>query len=138
MTDKLANYLFIMRITIGLVFIMWTGDKFVNPVHAQSVFEWFFFLPGLGEKIFLGIGIAETILVALFITGTLKPISYLVILVLHTISTVAPYNIYLNAYDSDFNLLFFTAFPMWAACLALYMMREYDTKFTLPSLLNKS
>jgi len=131
MNEKLENALFILRVGVAIVFIMWTGDKFINPVHAQSIYSGFFFMPTLGKVIFLGIGVAEAILVILFLIGRLKNITYLVILVLHTISTLAPYNIYLNAYDSDFNLLFFAAFPMWAACLALYMLRDYDTKFNI-------
>jgi len=131
MNHKLTNALFILRITVALVFIMWTGDKFINPVHAQAIYAGFFFMPGLGKAIFLGIGIFEAIILVFFIIGRFKAVTYLIILALHTVSTVAPYNIYLNAYDSDFNLLFFTAFPMWAACFALYTLREYDTKFTL-------
>ena len=138
MNNKLANMLLVLRITVAIVFIMWAGNKFINPVHAQNVYSGFFFMPELGMAIFLGIGLAEAILIALFITGTLKSFSYLLVLVLHTVSTIAPYNIYLNAYSSDSNLLFFTAFPMWGACFVLYMMREYDTKMTLPTLLGKA
>lgn len=131
MNEKLANVLFVLRVTIAIVFIMWTGDKFVNPVHAQSVWTGFFYMPEVGKALFLGIGIAESILLILFLIGYFKDFTYLTILILHTISTLAPYKNYLNAYDSDFNLLFFGAFPMWGACLALYIMRKYDTKFTI-------
>ncbi len=88
-------------------------------------------MPELGKAIFLGIGIVEAVLVILFIAGIFKNVTYLIILILHTVSTVAPFNIYLNAYSSDFNLLFFTAFPMWGACLFLYLFRNEDIKFTL-------
>ena len=130
METKLANGLFILRITISIVFIMWTGDKFFNPVHAQNIWTGFYFMPGLGKAIFLGIGIIEIILIALFLAGMFKDITYVLILIAHTISTLAPIKIYLNAYSSDFNLLFFAAFPMWGACLFLYMFRKEDTKFT--------
>ena len=130
MDTKLANGLFILRITISIVFIMWTGDKFFNPVHAQQIWTGFYFMPGLGKAIFLGIGIVEIILIALFLAGMFKDITYVMILIAHTISTLAPIKIYFNAYSSDFNLLFFTAFPMWGACLFLYMFRKEDTKFT--------
>lgn len=131
MEKKLANVLFILRVTVAIVFIMWTGDKFVNPVHAQNVWSGFFYMPRLGEALFLGIGISEAILIILFVAGLFKGVTYLLILILHTISTIAPYNIYINAYNSDFNLLFFTAFPMLGACIALYVLREYDTKFNI-------
>ena len=142
METKLANGLLILRITISIVFIMWTGDKFFNPVHAQNVWTGFYFMPELGKAIFLGIGVVEIILIALFLAGIFKDITYAMILIAHTISTLAPFEIYLNAYTndnsllsepnflSDYNLLFFTAFPMWGACLFLYMFRKEDTKFT--------
>jgi len=131
MNEKLANALFILRVGVAIVFIMWTGDKFINPVHAQSIYSGFFFMPTLGKVIFLGIGVAEAILVILFLIGRFKSITYLLILILHTVSTLAPYNIYLSAYNSDFHLLFFAAFPMWAACFALYTLRDYDTKLNI-------
>ena len=131
MDTKLANGLFVLRVTIAIVFIMWTADKFINPVHAESVWSGFFYMPALGKVIFLGIGIVEAALVVLFITGMFKNVTYLLILILHTVSTVAPFKIYINAYSSEVNLLFFTAFPMWGACLFLYLFRNEDTKFTL-------
>ncbi len=131
MSEKLANVLFILRITVAIVFIMWTGNKFINPVNAQDVYSGFFFMPVLGKAIFFGIGLAEAIVVALFLIGRFKGVTYLILLVLHAFSTIAPYNIYLNAYDGGYNLLFFTSFPMLGACFALYALREYDTKFNL-------
>ena len=131
MDAKLANGLFVLRVTIAIVFIMWTGDKFINPVHAESVWSGFFYMPALGKAIFLGIGIAEAILVILFLAGIFKGVTYLIVLVFHGISTLAPVNVYLNAYSEPSNLLFFTAFPMLGACFFLYMFRAEDTKFTI-------
>ena len=131
MNEKLANALFVLRVTIAIVFIMWTGDKFLNPVHAENVWEIFFFMPPLGKALFLGVGVAEAVLILLFLAGSLKNITYLMILIVHTFSTLAPFKIYLNAYEGNYNLLFFTAFPMWGACFALYLLREYDTKFNI-------
>lgn len=131
MNNKITNALFVLRITVSIVFIMWTGNKFINPVNAQDVYSGFFFMPELGMAIFLGIGIAEAILIALFLVGRFKSVTYLTILVLHTFSTLAPYNIYLDPYSGGPSLLFFTAFSMWGACFTLYYLREYDTKFNL-------
>jgi len=113
---------------------MWTGDKFINPVHAESIWSGFFYMPALGKAIFFGIGVAEAILVILFLAGMFKWITYLIILIVHTVSTIAPYSNYLNAYSNDFNLLFFASIPMWGACLFLYLFRQEDTKFTLATL----
>lgn len=129
--SKIANVLFLLRIGVGIVLVMWTINKFVNPVHAQEIYKGFFFMPALGNAVVLGIGISEAIVVTLFLIGRFKSISYLIVLIMHSASTLAPISIYLDPYGGPTNLLFFAAWPMLAACIALYYLRDYDTKFTL-------
>jgi len=129
--QKLTHILFLLRIGVAIVFIMWTGNKFINPINAQEVWSGFFYLPELGMAVTLGIAIAEAILVTMFVLGILKNISYLIVLILHSFSTFAAYDIYLNAYAGGPNLLFFAAFPMLAACYAVYSLRDYDTFLTV-------
>ncbi|NND00566.1 MAG: hypothetical protein HKN85_10330 [Gammaproteobacteria bacterium] len=130
MNDKLANCLFYIRITVALVLTMWTLDKFVNPGHAIRVFEHFYFISGLGEQIMTGIAVAELILIVLFVAGRFKNITYLLVLVIHAVSTLTPLMVYLDPFKSP-NLLFFAAWPMLAACYLLYVFRDEDTKFNL-------
>lgn len=75
-----------LRLTVFLVMLMWTLDKFVNPEHAGAV------------------------------------------LILHAVSTFSSFAQYLSPWQ---NLLFFAAWPMLAACLALYLLREHDTLATI-------
>ena len=128
MNDKLTNSLFFLRITVALVLIMWTVDKFVNPGHAAAVFENFYFLSGMGGTIMLAIAVIETGLILLFLVGRFKNITYLAVLIIHAVSTLTSFSKYLNPYEG-YNLMFFAAWPMLAACYALYVMREEDTKF---------
>ncbi len=130
METKLATPLFLMRISIALVLLMWTIDKFVNPEHAIAVYEHFYFIGGIGAQIMTLIAVAELVLIALFVVGRFKNITYLIVLIIHGVSTITPINNYLNAFESP-NLLFFAAWPMLAACYALYVLRDYDTKFNL-------
>ncbi|RBP49312.1 hypothetical protein [Arenicella xantha] len=123
---KLANALLFMRLSVALVLLMWTIDKFINVGHATAVFEKFYFIAGLGESIMMAIAIGELILIGLFVIGRFKNITYLIVLIIHAVSTLAPFAKYLDPYNG--NLLFFTAWPMLAACYALYALREYDTK----------
>ena len=128
MNNKLTNCLFYIRISIALVLIMWTLDKFVNPAHAIGVFEHFYFIAGLGDQIMLGIAVAELVLIVLFVAGRFKNITYLAVLIIHAISTLTPIMVYLDPFKSP-HLLFFAAWPMLAACYALYVLRDEDTKF---------
>ncbi|MDF1578295.1 MAG: hypothetical protein P1P81_07615, partial [Desulfobulbales bacterium] len=62
--------------------------------------------------------------------GFMKRFSYGTVLVLHAISTFSSYRQYLAPYDGP-NILFFAAWPMLAACLALYLLRDRDVLFTV-------
>ncbi|GAF59021.1 hypothetical protein JCM18902_1849 [Psychrobacter sp. JCM 18902] len=73
---------------------------------------------------FYVIGAAQFILILLFVTGLFKTWTYGIILLLHAISTFSTFGLYLKPFD---NLLFFAAWPMLAACLALFLMRDWDT-----------
>ena len=45
MNDKIRLPLFFIRISVALVLLVWTIDKFVNVEHAVRVYEHFYFLP---------------------------------------------------------------------------------------------
>lgn len=128
MNSKLTNCLFYLRISVALVLIMWTIDKLVNPAHGAAVYEKFYFIPGMGGLPIMIIAIAELILIALFLIGRFKNITYLIVLIIHAVSTITPFMIYLDPFKSP-NLLFFAAWPMLAACWMLYVFRDEDTKF---------
>lgn len=128
MTNKLANALLFMRITVAAVLVVWTVDKFINVQHATAVYEKFYFIAGIGNSVMYAIAAAEMVLIALFLIGRFKSITYLIVLIIHAVSTITPYANYLAPYDGA-NILFFTAWPMLAACYALYSLRDYDTKF---------
>ena len=128
MNNKLTNCLFYIRISIALVLIMWTIDKFINPAHGVGVFEKFYFIAGLETQIMTIIGVLEMALIALFLIGRFKNITYLAVLIIHAVSTITPYGVYLDPFAGA-GLLFFAAWPMLAACYMLYVFREDDTKF---------
>ena len=128
MDNKLENPLFFIRVSVALVLVMWTVDKIVNPAHGVGVFSHFYFISGLENQIMIGIGYLELVLIALFLIGRFKNITYLIVLVIHAVSTITPFMVYLDPFKSP-NLLFFAAWPMLAACWMLYVMREQDTKF---------
>jgi len=130
MNNKLTSCLFFLRISIALVLIMWTIDKIINPAHGVGVFEKFYFIGGLAEQIMIGIGIAELVLIGLFVVGRFKNITYLLVLLIHAVSTITPFAVYLNPFNGP-GLLFFAAWPMLAACYMLYVFRAEDTKFNI-------
>lgn len=132
--DRIPTALVALRLGVFVVMFMWTLDKFVNSPHALRVFENFYGLGGLGPGLMAAIGVAELILILAFVAGYQKRISYGGVLALHAVSTFSSYRQYLAPFD---NLLFFAAWPMLAACFALYLLRDLDTKWTVTQSFDK-
>ena len=125
--NKLELSLLSLRLGVFIVMLVWTIDKLTNPTHSANVMKAFYGLEGLSTNIFYILGILQLILVTMFLVGFKKRFSYGVVLVLHTISTLASFPKYI-----DFNsLTLFAAWPMLGACITLYVLREYDKKFAL-------
>jgi hypothetical protein len=127
---KLEISLLSLRIGVFVVMQMWTLDKFVRVDHAKIVFEKFYLLTGFENAIMYALAGAELLLILAFLIGVKKRFTYGLILLLHAASTISSFKQYLNPFDGA-NLLFFAAWPMLAACITLYIMREYDRKFSL-------
>ena len=128
MQKKLQWSLLSLRLGVFIVMLMWTLDKFVNPGHGAAIFEKFYGLPGVSANLFYVLGIAQLILVLAFVIGYKKRLTYGIILLMHAGSTFSSYKQYLDGFN---NLLFFAAWPMLAACLTLYLLRDADTKLTV-------
>ena len=124
MPKQLPLALLLLRLGVFTVFLFWTLDKLVNPEHSAKVFSAFYGMGGLGLDIFYVLGVAQLALILAFVAGVLKTWTYGAILVFHAVSTLATFAKYLQPFD---NLLFFAAWPMLAACAALFLLRDYDT-----------
>ncbi|MBU2870096.1 hypothetical protein [Colwellia sp. E2M01] len=126
--NRLQWSLFSLRLGVFIVMIMWTLDKFFNPGHSTKIFEKFYGIAGSSDMVAYILGALQLILVLAFLMGFKKRFSYGIIFIMHAMSTFSSYNQYLDGFN---NLLFFTAWPMLAACFALYLLREQDVKFTV-------
>lgn len=124
MPKQLPLALLLLRLGVFIVFLFWTLDKLVQPEHAAKVFTAFYGLGSLGESAFYAMGIAQLALILAFVAGLFKTWTYGAILVFHGVSTLASFSKYLQPFD---NLIFFAAWPMLAACAALFLLRDYDT-----------
>lgn len=128
MTDhdkKLQLSLLLLRSTVFLVMFMWTIDKFLNPGHAAKVYEKFYYIAGMGPVVMYAIGAIEIIILLLFLAGYKKKYTYGAVLAFHAVSTLSSFKQYLAPFEGA-NLLFFAAWPMLAACLTLFLLRDQD------------
>ncbi|MCV2401600.1 DoxX family membrane protein [Marinomonas sp. C2222] len=128
--EKLSWSLFGLRLGVFVVFLIWTLDKFVNPGHAAVVMKVFYSMPDVSANMAYLLGAAQLVLTISFLVGFQKRWVTLLILLMHLSSTLVSYGRYIDPWSGS-NLLFFAAWPMLAATVALYLLREYDTKFTL-------
>lgn len=126
--DRIATALLLLRAGVFIVMLMWTLDKFVNPAHASRVFDSFYGIAGIGSGLLMAVGIAELLLVGAFAVGFQKRLTYGAVMVLHGLSTLSSFRQYLDPFS---NLLFFAAWPMLAACVTLYLLRDMDTRWTV-------
>ncbi|MEF1169167.1 hypothetical protein [Vibrio campbellii] len=120
--QQLGIALLALRLSIALVFIMWALDKVLVPEHAMKVFSGFYGLD-ISSGFSVALGIAQLVFIGAFLAGLWKNLTYLAILVLHAGSTFSSFAKYLDPFN---NLLFFAAWPMLAACFALYLLRAHD------------
>jgi uncharacterized membrane protein YkgB len=125
--QKLPWALLVLRVGIFIVMFVWALDKFVNPGHTAAVFEGFYGISGLSATLATVLGTLQVILCLAFLAGLWKTVTYGIILILHGVSTLSSFTQYIDAFN---NLLFFAAWPMFAACIALFILREHDTKLS--------
>ena len=122
--------LFPLRVGVLVVMFMWTLDKLVNPEHAAQVYAFFYASGGLSATVFHLIGGLELLVVLAFVAGLLKRFTYAIVLLLHAGSILAAWRQYVDPFS---NLLFFAAWPMPAACVTLYLLRDVDTLWVIPT-----
>lgn len=127
--NRLAIVLFLLRISVFGVMLLWTIDKFVNPAHGAAVYAHFYFIDGIETQVMQAIGAAELLILLGFLLGLFKTVTYGAVLLFHAVSTLSTWQIYLQPF-AESHLLFFAAWPMLAACVALFLLREADTLFS--------
>jgi len=122
--------LLLLRLSVFVVMLAWTLMKFVDPARSAGIFKKFYHLPDIGSAITYTLGGLEVLLLLGFVAGFQKRFTYGAVLLFHGSSTVSAYQQYIAPFQSN-NLLFYAAWPMLAACFALYVLRDLDTLCTL-------
>jgi putative oxidoreductase len=125
--NRVEICLFVLRLGIFIVMFIWTMSKFFDPAHAIRYFDRFFLVEGLARSLVYTMGVIETVIILAFLAGLWKRYTYGIILLLHSVSTFMTW----KKYTIDINLLFFAAWPMLAACITLYLLRDLDVKYTI-------
>lgn len=120
--------LLILRVGLGIFLALWSIDKFVAPDATVTIFSHFYFLK-INTSVAMIIGAVELVLSLFIILGMYKTATYGLGLLIHAISTLASYQQLLDPFGK--NHLFIAAIPILFAFVALFMLRHFDTKWTL-------
>jgi hypothetical protein len=127
---RLRLCLLLLRLSLGLMMMIWAFDKILNPSHGAAVLESFYGLSGIGEPIVRGIGAVQAVIVLAFLCGVARTWSYGAVLFMHAVTTLVSWSAYLQPLD---NILFFAAWPMLAGLITLFLLREEDRLWALGS-----
>ena len=128
--DKLRLGLFLLRISTGMFFLVWSIDKFVNSAHTIRVFEKFYSVD-ISSQVSFGLGILQTAIVLAFMIGLFRPWSTLALLAMHTVSVGSTWAHLIAPYAGGPGLVFWAGVPVWFGLLLLYLMRDEDTLGTV-------
>jgi putative oxidoreductase len=126
MKKPLPICLLLLRWTIFVVMLIWAIDKLIRPLTEAGMYERAYHLPPLPAIVMYAIGAFQILLATGFVIGLQKTLTAGLILLGMLIYTIASYRLYLPPFQGD-NLLFFTAWPMLAVCVSLYLLRKQDT-----------
>lgn len=129
-SQRVSLVLLLMRLSIFIAMMIWVLDKFLQPEHAAGVFQAFYGIDGVAISMVYVLGIVQLLIMLGFVAGYQKKITYGLVLLMHTASTLVSFPKYLAPFDSA-NILFYAAWPMLAACFALFYLRDLDTRATV-------
>jgi putative oxidoreductase len=129
--NRLPLSLLFLRIGVFIVMFVWALDKIVQPDHAAAVFANFYLLEGMEAGVLAAIGVIQIVIYLAFLGGLFRTWTYGLVLAMHTVSTLSSYQQYLDPFN---NLLFFAAWPMLAACIALFLLRDADTLWSVDAM----
>ena len=127
--QQLKIGLFLIRLSTGIFFLIWSVEKLIFPEVTQKIFSRFYMME-ISPTIAYGIGIIQTLVVLAFVAGFFKIWTYGAILGMHAVSTLSTYKELLNPYEPP-NHLFWAAVPLLAALIALFLLRKEDTLLTV-------
>jgi len=137
-----AGVLFLMRLTTGLLLVIWGAIKLNAPETAISVSNTYYKGALSAEAMQMPLGAAQILLGVLVVLGVFRNIIYPIQAIVLGLGVAAiwqhildPLGLYLVE-ESARRTLFFPSSTVFAASLAMVAFREYDS-FSLGAILKR-
>jgi|MEHZ01.2.fsa_nt_MEHZ010455746.1_2 uncharacterized membrane protein YphA (DoxX/SURF4 family) len=139
---KLALFLAASRFGVFIVFFVWTLAKFIHPEHGVNIMRGHYLIDGVTEAAVTIFGLFELVLCIALILGLYKRVTRSFFLLISIYSVITPrvlngYKIFIFE-NSEPQIFLFSGFSMLACAIAIYWLRDYDTRFCLPFAKSKS
>ena len=116
--------------------LQWAIGRIVAPDQSEEIFRYFLKIqldPGASEIM----GGAQLVVIAAFVLGFRRGVSYAAILLMNSVALAATWRYMIDPYGQFEHRLFWNAVPVVAACLVLFMLRRYDTIASVDSMLDR-
>jgi len=120
--------LFMLRIGLAIMFLIWALDKLLNVEHAKAVFAGFYGQNAetMADTLPYALGAAQLLLVLAFASGAFKTVTYGALLLMHLATTVVSLKMHADPFGTP-HILFWANWPILGGLVALFLMRKYDT-----------
>jgi putative oxidoreductase len=121
--------LFVLRISLALLMLVWGADKLVNPEHGARVAERFYFGIMASERLIPLLGVAQMGLAVLLALGLFRRFTYLALAAVTGMTLIGVWRSVLDPLGlwlGGGNLLFFPSLIIFAAVVVLIAFRDED------------
>lgn len=121
--------LFLLRLSVALLILIWGVDKIVNPAHGARVAETFYLGVVSSTSLMPVLGIAEIVLAALVGLGMLRSVTLPLLAAVTGVTLLGVWRSILDPlgfFLEGSNLLFFPSLTVFMAVLVLIAFRADD------------
>ena len=129
MTASKVYALLFLRVSLGLLMVVWGADKLANPSHGVAVAERFYLGLGASAALMPALGVVQILLGALVILGALRTVTYPLLLVVTGVTLLGVWRSVLDPWGwvlEGTNALFFPSLIVFAGALVLQAFRADD------------
>lgn len=127
---RLHVSLLVLRLAISWFLLQWAVEKFVKPDVSAKIFAGFYKIP-LDVGIAPVVGSIQLLIVLAFLIGFMKSVSYGLVAVMHSVTTLSTWKSLVMPFAEGSNHLFTTGVPVLAACWILFALRDQDVMFSV-------
>lgn len=122
--------LMMLRVSIGLLILLWGIDKIVNVDHAVGVSNRFYLGAFSNAGLLQAWGVIQTAVGALTVLGLLRRFAYPLVIAMNLVSLLGVYRSILDPwgwYLEGTNVLFFPSLAVFAGSLLIWAFMDEDT-----------